>query len=50
VANFLAEFLGLGLSGVLTAQRGFGDLRTVPNSNDPYDFSLQPIEKTVRQR
>jgi hypothetical protein len=33
---------------VLAARGNFGDLRTVPDSNDPYDFSLLPIEKTVR--
>ena len=48
MANFLPELLGLGLSGVLAARGNFGDLRTVPDSNDPYDFSLLPIEKTVR--
>ena len=40
--------MSFGLSGVLAARGNFGDLRTVPDSNDPYDFSLQPIEKTVR--
>ena len=47
MANFLPELLGLGLSGVLAARGNFGDLRTVPDSNDPYVFLL-PIEKTVR--
>ncbi len=27
----------------------FGNLSTVPNSNDPYDFSLLPIEESVRR-
>ena len=37
------------LSGGLAGRVGnFGDFRTVPNGNDPYDLSLSPIEKTVR--
>ena len=33
---------------MLAARGNFGDLRAVPDSNDPYDFALQPIEKPVR--
>jgi hypothetical protein len=33
---------------VLAAQWNFGDLRAVPDSNDPNGFALLPIEKTVR--
>ena len=33
----------------MLAPRGnFGDLRTVPDSNDPNDFPLRPIEKPIR--
>jgi hypothetical protein len=36
-------------AGKLFAARGsFGYLPAVPDSNDPYDFLLQPIKKTIR--
>ena len=27
--------------------RNLGNLRIVPNSDDPYDFTLKSVEKTV---
>ena len=42
-----ASVLSGGLAGRCRVGN-FGDFRTVPNGNDPYDLSLSPIEKTVR--